>query len=476
MPTSSLDSQCRPRWATARTAERATLGPQVVAVARALGYELLPHQQLVLDVGLEIDPETGRFAYRDVTVTEPRQGGKSTRMLSLAVWRATVYAAIERRLQVVAYSAQSGFDARRKMLDDWVPIIEHSELYPLVDAIRRGAGHEVIEFTGGSRMQPIANTVGSGHGRVLDLGLIDEAFDDTDDRREQAIVPAMASRANAQLWVTSTAGTADAIYLKRKVEHGRQLAEADVRHGSAYFEWSARPDDDLDDPRAWATFMPALSSLVGLEAVQHARDTMTDHEFARAFGNVWTTTEQRVIPWADWVACRSTEAAPDGGLYFAVDAPPERTSAVIVAASYDGVSTNVELIDKRDGLGWVSERIVQLVQHHDARAVVLHGAGPIGTLAAELERAIGSTLYVLTDSDMTLAAGTMFDAIVDHRLRVRWHQALDDAVVGARKRARGDAFTWARRNAGVDLSPLVAATLAVWKASNGSEGALWLYG
>src|SRR5262245_40391506 len=198
-----------PRWATPRTTERFTYGSQVAAVARALGFTLMPHQQLVLDVGLEVDADTGTFAYRDITVTEPRQGGKSTRIFSLAVWRALIFAAYDKQLQVIAYSAQSGFDARRKMLDDWVPLIEQSQVLDAVRAIRRGAGHEVIEFDNSSRIAPMANAAGSGHGKVLDVGIIDEAFDDIDDRREQAIIPAMATRANAQLWVASTAGTAE---------------------------------------------------------------------------------------------------------------------------------------------------------------------------------------------------------------------------------------------------------------------------
>jgi hypothetical protein len=36
------------------------------------------------------------------------------------------------------------------------------------------------------------------------------------------------------------------------------------------------------------------------------------------------------------------------------------------------------------------------------------------------------------------------------------------ALAGAQKRPLGDAWAWARRGAGVDISPLVAATLAKW--------------
>lgn len=463
----------KPRWATPRSPERMTFGPQVAQVARSLGWELMPHQQLVLDVGLEIDPDTGIFAYRDITVTEPRQGGKSSRLLSLAIWRATEYA-LDRRLQRVAYSAQSGFDARRKMLDDWLPVLEQSEVFDLLSNVRRASGHEAFQFYGGSMIEPIANTVGSGHGKVLDLALIDEAFDDSDDRREQAMVPAMATRADAQLWVTSTAGTEDAYYLRRKVETGRSLAEAGVTKGSAYFEWSAADDADLDDEETWPTFMPALGLTIPIEAVRHAHTTMTEPEFSRAFGNRWTTTKAAVIPLSYWLACRDRSIAPSGALTLAVDTTPDRSSSVIVCASNDGGPV-IELIERRAGLAWVIDRLRELREKHDVRAIVVHAGGPAGTLAMELERNFGAEAVFASDSDMVVAAGMFYDNVMDGRLKVLPNEALDDAVAGARQRKRGDAFTWSRRSPATDLSPLVASSLALWRALNDGGGALWVF-
>ncbi len=43
--------------------------------------------------------------------------------------------------------------------------------------------------------------------------------------------------------------------------------------------------------------------------------------------------------------------------------------------------------------------------------------------------------------------------------------ALDEAAAGAAKRAIGDAWAWTRKSAAADISPLVAATLALWAAT-----------
>jgi hypothetical protein len=444
----------------------------VAEVARTLGWELMPHQRLPLDVGLEIDPETGTFAYRDVTVTEPRQGGKSTRMFSLMVWRCAVYALTCGRYQRAAYSAQTGRDARKKLLNDWVPVLETSPFAPMVTRVYQSGGDEAVAFDL-SRIEVASSMTGSSHGKVLDIGVIDEAFDDGDDRREQAFMPAMATRADGQLWVCSTMGTEDGVYFNRKVEQGRLAVERGVTRGTAFFEWSARDINDAHDPARWPEIMPALNRTIAPAVVEHAQRSMSEHEFARAFGNVWTRTDTSVIPAHSWLRCIDERAMPSGGLHLALDANPDRTFAVIVAASSAGMA--VEVIDRRQGLAWAVERLVDLGHHHDVRSVVLHGGGPAGTLIASLERA-GLPMYVATDHEMTLAAGTFFDHIVEGTVHVRPSDVLDDAVAGARRRQRGDAFTWARRSPSTDLSPLVAASLAVWRAHNDDGGALWLFG
>ena len=112
--------------------------------------------------------------------------------------------------------------------------------------------------------------LGSGHGQVTDLGIIDEAFDDADDRREQALMPAMKTRVSPQLWVVSTAGTDTSHYLRRKVEVGRVAAKEGRSEDVAFFEWSAEPDADPADPATWASCMPALGLTVPPEAMRAA--------------------------------------------------------------------------------------------------------------------------------------------------------------------------------------------------------------
>ncbi|MGH7358528.1 MAG: LAGLIDADG family homing endonuclease, partial [Candidatus Rokuibacteriota bacterium] len=185
--------------------------------------------------------------------------------------------------QRVVYSAQSGNDARKKLIDDQVPILEPRARKLGIRRILRGMGNEAVEFVNGSRISLLASTDDSGHGKTLDLGVKDELFADGDERRDQSMVPAMATRAAAQILTLSTMGTDDSVALNRAVDRGRAAVDEGARTGVAYFEWSAGVDDDPDDPATWWACMPALGHTITEDVVAHASGVMLDGEFRRAF-------------------------------------------------------------------------------------------------------------------------------------------------------------------------------------------------
>jgi phage terminase large subunit-like protein len=237
----------------------------------------MPWQQLVADVALELNAD-GSPVYREVNVVVPRQCGKTSLMLSLELHRALLWGTP----QTIGYTAQTGWDARRKLIDDQVPLLENSPLSASVKRIYRGAGMEAVHFVNGSRIDVMASNATAGHGRILNQAIIDEAFSDQDDRREGALLPAMATKRDAQLFVISTAGTQESLYLKRKVETGRAIVEANLNTGVAYFEWSASEEADIDDPGTYWRTIPALGHTIDERVITHARRTMTEGDFRRA--------------------------------------------------------------------------------------------------------------------------------------------------------------------------------------------------
>ncbi len=407
-------------------------------------------------MGGELDPVTGLPVYRDVIVLVPRQSGKTTLVLGWQIQRALGWG----RPQRIVYSAQTGNDARKKLIEDQVPILEPRKTKLGIRRILKGMGNEAVEFRNGSRFVLLASSEDSGHGKTVHLGTKDEFFADFDDRRDQALVPAMATVADAQVLTASTMGTDKSVPLNRAVQRGRQLVNDGQRSGTAYFEWAADPEaDDPDDPEVWWRVMPALGHTITEDVVRHARQTLTDGEFWRAFLNVGTTSEERLIPVAVWDAVCSADAEPTGDLTFAVDINLDRSAAAIVAAS-EGTA---EVVEHRGGLGWLVDRATELNERWNRPTWAVDGrsTAPIASFVPKLREA-GLTVLEVPGGDLPAACADFFDAVVDAKVKVRRHASLDAAVDGLDRRFSGDAWVWDRKDSATDISPLYAATIALW--------------
>lgn len=467
-----LSLTCRPRYSTRRT-DRPSLGPKVGRVAAALGTPLMPWQQHVADVALEVDPTTGRLVYREVVLTVPRQSGKTTLILAVAVHRALGFGGAQR----IVYAAQTRNDARKKWEDDHVAALEASPIgrhSPKPYRVRKTNGNEAIIWRNGSMHGITANTEKAGHGGTLDLPFIDEAFAQVDYRLEQAFKPAMITRPQPQLWVVSTAGTPESVYLWDKVVAGRERVEDGATDSVAYFEWAADPGADPGSVETWKACMPALlhegnpGGTQPIEAVAAEYASMALPEFKRAFLNLWDARRgDPVISAEDWLdrQARSEMADP---VALAFDVSPDRSSAAIGAASPSTVQRDkihLEVVEHRSGTGWVVPRLVELRQAHRPLAIVCDAAGPAGGLLAQASAA-GLDVTVVSTREHAQACGGFYDGVMDDEVVHIGQPELAAALDGADRRIVSDSWLWARRSSSVDICPLVAVTLAKWAWEN----------
>jgi hypothetical protein len=432
----------------------------VAEVAELLGSPLMPWQRHVADVALEVDPDSGLLVYREIALTVPRQSGKTLLLLCLMVHRALGFGQRQR----ILYTAQTRNDARRKWEDEHVQVLEHSRLRPMF-SVRKSNGSEAIRWKNGSMHGITSSTEKAGHGETLDLGVIDEAFAQEDARLEQALKPTMITRPQPQLYVVSTAGSDRSAYLRGKVEIGRRRAELGLAESVAYFEWSAPDKADPADPAVWRACMPALGHTVREEAIAADFTSMDLREFRRAYLNQWAEEvpqEWLVIPQPLWDGLVDAGSAADDPVAFAADITPDRSFGSIATAGRrpDG-RMHVEVVDHRPGTGWMAERIVELNGRWNPCAVVVDAAGPAGSLLAELEAA-GVEVVKPTSREAAQAAGQLYDLVIEGKLAHHGQPALNAALGGAQRRPLGDAWAWDRRSRSVDISPLVAATLAAW--------------
>jgi hypothetical protein len=168
-----------------------------------------------------------------------------------------------------------------------------------------------------------------------------------------------------------------------------------------------------------------------------------------------------VIDGRKWAALADPASKLSGPLVFAVDATPERSGAAIaVAGRREDDLGHVEVVDARSGTGWVMKRIAELHARHRPRAWLLDPASAAGAwIPALQERGIEPVL--VTGREMAQACGHLYEDVVENAaLRHLDQPQLNAALSGARKRLLSDAWAWHRRDSSVDISPLVAATLA----------------
>lgn len=423
----------------------------------------MPWQRSVLDVALEHDRE-GIPAYRTVVVTVPRQNGKTYLLWSLMLWRALAHEG-----EMIIATAQTGMEAMDKWRDFASFVESHPATAGRIHELRRSNGSEVIAWDTGTRHRVRPPTATAGHGVTLDLGIVDEAWALKDEVVLQSMRPAMVTRPRGQLWIVSTAGTAESRLLRRHVELGRAAVAEGRRNGLAYFEWSAADGEPADDPETWARCMPALGHTITTETVALDRETLTPGEFERAYLNRWTDVGESVVAAGAWLACLDPFAAPGEPLWLGVDVSPARDAGSIVAAGWMGDRVALELIDHRvGGVEWIVPRVVELLARHNVAGIVMDATGPAAALAPDLPE----TATLIPYRGMQHASATIYDAIAQGALAVRPHDDLDAAVRGARQLGSGDLWRWGRKRSAADVSPLVAATLAYYQARERRGGSL----
>lgn len=420
--------------------------------ALTAGLRLDEWQQLVLREALGERPG-GQWAALQVALLTPRQNGKNAVLLALEL--ACLFLFRQRLVIHSAHEFKTAAESFRQMKD----LIDGSdELRKHVHQIRTSAGMEGVQLRSGQRLRFFTRSGSLGRGFAGETVVFDEAY--SLDREEiAALLPVLSAQPNPQVWYTSSAGTARSTQLKYIRDRGRAGEGQDL----AYLEWGADPGASLDDRDAWAQANPGLGIRISERFVALERQSMGDAEFARERLGVWQETAyEPVITSEAWEGLTDEGSAPVDPVAFAVDMTPERDSVSIAVAGsrHDGMR-HVELVQVDRGTRWVVGRVQDLVERWSPCAVVVHPGSPAGALIADLEAAEVKVTKPRTQ-DAAQACGQFYDAVTEERLAHRGQAELNAAVSGAVSRPTGDAWLWDRRAPTVDVSPLIAVTLALW--------------
>ncbi len=431
-----------------------------MVLAELAGLVLDDWQQDVIEDALALGPD-GRWSAFEVGLIVPRQNGKGSVLEALEL-HALFREPDSRLILHSAHEFKTAKEAFRRIVG---LIDENPKLRAQVDHVRYTTGEEGIELRDGSRLKFVARSSGSGRGFTGDRVILDEAYNLSADMMA-ALLPTMSARPNPQIWYTSSAPLpiVQSDVLRRLCKRGRAGTSASL----AYFEWCAANVDGLDDRDAWAKSNPALGIRISEEFVARELEALGPEEFARERLGIWSEDDgraDRVIPAESWAACADVKSGPVGPLSFALDVSPDRawsTIAVAAASGRGGVHVEItgdeDVFDHRPGTGWLVARAVELQGKWGGKFAVAKGS-PAWSLETDLTDA-GIELEPVSPEEHAQACGDLFDAIVDRKVRHLDQPELNTAVAGGDRRYYGDAWLWSRKTSTVDISPLVAATLA----------------
>lgn len=450
-----------PRTATPRDRSRPNTAAAGAFVAVAHSREWLPWQYDTARLISETLPN-GRMAYPIVVVLVPRQCGKTTFLFDMIMGRCLALGDYR-----CAYTAQTGHVTSERFAERMTEL-PSTPLHRRV-ATRRSAGTERFTFRGGSFLKAFPPKDGALRGSALDLVAIDEA-QEIDEllgvALDQTILPTFTTRPRRQLILIGTAGTDASKYLARYLALARGGAA-----GVAVVEYGATPDDDPADPAVWHRVHPGLASgLTDDDALRSALAVMGPESFAREYLCVWQETGNRLVSTRDWLLCRRIRSAPIQSVppVLAVDVAPDRSATAILAVWPDGADGTpvAEVVDYRPGTDWPAARLRDLYRKHRPALVVADNQGPVLTVVDEARR-LKVPVTQPKVPEFASACQDMLDRIGRREIAHRGGKALDAAIAGAMKRPIGDGgWGWARRSATVDVSPLIAATLALWGHAN----------
>lgn len=446
-----------------------TSGPDAADLAESAGLVLDAEQRLAVDAMLA-EKASGEWAAFEAAIVAARQNMKTASFLAIALFKLFL---LQDRLTV--WTAHEFTTAMEAFRDIQALIDRAPHLSRKVKTINNTNGEEGIETHSGARLIFRARSKRAGRGLSGNTVILDEAFA-LQPAHLGSLLPTLSAVPNSQVFYGSSAGHLNSAILRGIRERGRPGGAPSL----AYVEWCAplggcQQDDcdhrvtalgcALDDESKWQLANPALGRRLALTAIRAERQALPPEEFARERMGWWEDPAEgaaSVVSLDLWGKLADLESQIVGVPTFAVDVTPDRARASVAACgSRADKLVHAEVIRNERGTGWLVDVVDAISRRAGVRRVVLDATSPAGSLISALE-ARGLEVVATSARDLGQACGLFVDQVTQATLRHIDQAPLNDALAGASTRPLGDgAWAWSRRSSQVDISPLVATTLAV---------------
>lgn len=459
-------------------ASRATAEDTIELAARYQitdGFPLSPSQELRLLNGMA-ERADGSWAAKRVGDFGGRQGaGKS----------ATVIARIFGGIflvgeQLTIYTAHEFPTANEIFLRVGAIFEAWDDLSGLVLHERKAHGDQGFEIkgpkgselTGKRRLLFKTRTGKSGRGFAkADLLIYDEAQHLMPEHIAGS-GPAKLANPRSQSWWSGSGGLAisgPAWDMRRRALLGTGGRLSYTEHTAE--TWEIRPDGSIvwtpPDPAsvdAWYLANPGLGRWVTEEDMAEGMRELRELG-PRELLCVWEPSEgdesSRPISADAWLNCQRAGSTIVANDCWAVAVSPDRKwSTLAVAGRTAGGLVHVETLHREQGTDWVLARMLELYAIKRL-PVRIHKSGPEASFIAPL-RERGVEVIEVSSAECAQATGQFIDLANGSQLAHLGQATLDRAVAGAVLRVGMDgAAVWSQRNSSVEITPLMAATVAM---------------
>lgn len=457
----------------------------VFEMAELVGLELDPWQRLVVESACGVrraawgQTEIEKWASKEVGVNVPRQNGKGgvlevIELAALFVWLPEI-AHLTPGPPLAIHSAHE-FITSQKHFDRVWALVEHTpSLLERVVRQRpiRTHGHEGFKTVDGCQIEFRSRTKAAGRGFSSDFLIFDEAMF-LPESAMAALFPTLRARPNPQVWYTGSAVDQEVhneglVWTRVRERALREEAEL------TYLEWSLDfpdpnevPEEAFHDEDSYWKSNPAYGIRIFKEHFENEIRALDRRTVAVELFGVGDYpdplgTEERPISVEQWAACEQKDSRLVDPVWIAFDTSPERRTSIAAAGRNQDGHWHVEVFDKRPGTRWLPDRLIELVATHDVAAIVCDGLGPSASLTTQLANE-DIEVDKLDGAQHAEACGRFVDVVTEGSLRHLGSLDLVNSIRGAKTRPLGDRWAWSRKNSTVDISPLVASTLALYAA------------
>lgn len=434
--------------------------------AEAMGISLLPQGEQVARL-LEAKDDDGLPMYPEVVIQMGRRATKTSSIQATLLGRCFSIPGYR-----IISTAQTGTLSQQFLAE----LGSQLEMAWPDEATRpfrfyKSNGSIRIVWDNGSQWRAVKPQASAFRGSAADCILFDEAGEYDAKTTEDLLagaMPVLATRPQSQLIVTGTPPRTREGLLWQYLQAGRKGTE-----DLGILDYSMDPTQDATDEALWEAIYPGLSSgLVSLKFLRKALETQGLLSFSREFLCLDPVASSlRAIPEEDWLATQVPELLelPASNFSISFDVVQDGSAGAVAIAWYteEGLP-HVQILEHKAGYSWMPAYIGKLLT--DNRGVEI-GYDAIGNNLAVNQtlqrspRVPKTGLRALTMKEVSAGVSLFTQHVSDHALVHAQDGSLDKAAEEVAFRYSGDSRLFGRRQSNADISPLVAASNALYIAA-----------